>query len=265
MKPATSIAKVCRILDEFRQRPSMGVSEVAERTGLLPSDIHRILSSLMVFGYVGQDPHSKRYYLGLELLKLGQAVVVRLGVRDVGRPVLCRLAEEAGATASLATFDSHDLSIIFVEQIDSTEDVQIKLRIGARAAPHATGVGKVLCAYLDSETRRKVFEKYGTPRLTSKTVTDCARLERELETVRANGYATDLGEALEGAYCVAAPVRNHHGEVIAAISVSMTVGQFRRWRESQLVRMVTAAAATFSAGLGYVAPEEVRGAAKSNG
>ena len=78
MKPATSIEKVYRVLNAFRARPSFGVTELAEQTDLLPSDVHRILRSLAHFGYVAQDEHTKKYRLGLELLKLGHLVGERI-------------------------------------------------------------------------------------------------------------------------------------------------------------------------------------------
>jgi DNA-binding IclR family transcriptional regulator len=68
---ATTVTKVCRILTEFKGRPSLGVTQIADRTGLLPSDVHRLLSSLQVYGYVEQNPNTKRYSIGSELLSLG--------------------------------------------------------------------------------------------------------------------------------------------------------------------------------------------------
>ena len=68
---ATTVTKVCRILTEFKGRSSLGVTQIADRTGLLPSDVHRLLSSLQVYGYIEQNPHTRRYSIGAELLSLG--------------------------------------------------------------------------------------------------------------------------------------------------------------------------------------------------
>jgi DNA-binding IclR family transcriptional regulator len=264
MKPATSIAKVCRLLDAFRSRGSMGVVELSQHTDLVPSDVHRILKSLEAFGYVEQDAQSKKYHLGLELLRLGHVVLRRLELRTAARPLLCQLSEQAEATANLAIFHAHELDIIFVEQIDSPAEVQIKLRIGSHVNPHATSVGKVLCAYMDPETCRKVLEKDGMGRKTSKTITDRAGLEQEFERVRERGYALDLEEAVEGACCAAAPIRDHRGEVIAAVSVSMMATRFLRWRERQVAAMVKSTAARISVALGYQpAPAVPRAAARA--
>lgn len=265
MKPATSIAKACRVLEAFRSRGSMGVVELARDTGLLPSDVHRILKSLEAFGYVEQDARSKKYRLGLALLRLGHAVLLRLELREVARPLLCRLSERAEATANLAIFHPYECDIIFVEQIDSPTEVQIKLRIGSRVNPHATGVGKVLCAYMDPETCRKVLEKDGMERKTSRTITDRTLLEREFERVRKQGYALDLEEAVEGACCAAAPIRDHCGEVVAAVSASMMASRFYRWREREIAAMVISTAEKISAGLGYQVAMTGKGSVKAGG
>lgn len=142
MKPATTITKVCRVLDAFRERPSLGVTELAQETALLPSDVHRILTSLEPYGYIEQDPDSKKYHLGLHLLKLGHTVLQRLELREIGRPLLRHLSEEIEATVNMAILDCRELEIIFVEQVDSPSEWQMKPRIGARRAPlHRFGQG----------------------------------------------------------------------------------------------------------------------------
>src|SRR5262249_31315741 len=105
MKPATSIEKVCRIFHAFRSRSAMGITEVAEKTNLLCSDVHRIMRSLQHFGFVAQNPRTKKYELGLELLKLGHLVHERTQLCEVARPFMRLLSESALATANLAVFD----------------------------------------------------------------------------------------------------------------------------------------------------------------
>ena len=252
MKPATSIEKVCRVFAAFRSKPFLGITEVAEKTGLLPSDVHRILRSLQVFGYIEQD-ETKKYRLGLELLKLGHLVHQRMELRKVARPFMRHLSEVAQATVNLAVFEPHELEIIFVEQIDSPAEVQIQLRIGASVPPHATGVGKVLLAHLDKQTATRVIKKRGLPKRTKYTITDVSELENELEAVRSQGYALDREEAVAGAVCIAAPVRNYNGEVAAAISISMMAAHLAANEEARLIAAVQATAASISTSLGYSA------------
>lgn len=258
MKPATTITKVCRVLDSFRARPSLGVTELAQETGLLPSDVHRILHSLEPYGYIEQDPHSKKYHLGLHVLKLGYTVLQRLELREIGRPLLRHLSEEIEATVNMAILDTRELEIIFVEQVDSPSEWQLKSRIGARAAPHCTALGKVLTAFADRATARRLFKNYGLPKCTEHTLSTIEELERELQAVREQGHAVDREEAAEGACCVAAPVRDHTGAVVAAISASMMASRYFRWNEARLASLMKAAAAKFSASLGYEPKAERR-------
>jgi DNA-binding IclR family transcriptional regulator len=251
MKPATTITKVCRVLDAFRDRPSLGVTELAQETALLPSDVHRILNSLETYGYIEQDPHSKKYHLGLHVLKLGHTVLKRLELREIGRPLLRRLSEEIEATVNTAILDTRELEIIFVEQVDSPSEWQLKSRIGSRAAPHCTALGKVLTAFTDRVTARRVLKRNGVPKCTEHTIVGADELEREFEWVREQGYAVDREEAVEGTCCIAAPVRDHSGAVVAAISASMMATRFYRWNEARLAGLLKATAGKFSASLGY--------------
>src|SRR4051794_12977478 len=116
MKPATTITKVCRVLSEFRNRPSMGVTDLARRTGLLPSDVHRILSSLQPYGFIDQNPETKTYRLGAGLLKLGLTVLQRSELCEKARPILKRLSDQVQATAHMAIFDSREVDIFLAEQ-----------------------------------------------------------------------------------------------------------------------------------------------------
>ncbi len=250
MKPATSIEKVCRVLEAFRSRPEMGIRDIAGATGLLPSDAHRIMRSLECFGYISQDAETRKYRLGLEVLKLGHLVYQRIELREVARPFLRRLSESVRATANLAIFDPNDMEVVFVEQIDSPDEVQIRLRIGSRASPHATAVGKVLAAYLHRSTARRLLKKDGMPRKTRNTITDLARLEKEFETIRAEGFAADREEAVVGAFCIGAPVRDHTGRVVAAISISMMAARVALSEERRLIHLVKQAAARISEALG---------------
>lgn len=229
----------------------MRLAELAEEARLLRSDAHRILSSLRTFGYIDQDTETKKYRLGLELLKLGHFVYQNLEVREVAKPLMRTLSEDAAATSNLAILDPKESEIIFVEQIDSPNEIQVKLRIGARVDPHATAVGKMLTAHQEPSMAMRILQKSGMRKCTKRTITDVDQLRVEFERIRALGYATDHEEALEGACCISAPVRDHTGEVVAALSISMMAARLGPSQEGTLIRMVRSTAARISAELGY--------------
>lgn len=251
MKPATTIAKVCRVLGEFKTRSSMGVTDIARRAELLPSDVHRILSSLEVYGYIEQDQHTRRYHLGSALLRLGLATLQRTELREAGRPLLKRLAEQIGATTHMAIFDSRELEVFLVEQIDSPGEVLIKPRFGFPAAPHSTALGKTIMASMDHRISDCVVRNSGLIKCTKHTITDSSALEAEFVRIRDQGYGVDREESMQGACCLGAPVRDDTGAVIASISASMRADRFYQWHEARLAYLVKSTAAELSAAIGY--------------
>jgi IclR family KDG regulon transcriptional repressor len=251
MKPATSIEKISKIFAAFRYTPVLGIKEISERTALIPSDVHRLLRSLEVFGYVDQDVATKKYRLGLELLKLGHIVHQRIEIRKVARPFVQRLATSTEANVNLAVFDPHQLEIVFVDQADASNEFEIRLRVGAPASPHATSVGKILVAHLDPAISAKLLKKNGMKRYTRNTTVELEQLQNEFRQIRKQGYGTDREEVVEGAFCVGAPIRDHTGTVIAAVSISIKAHNASESNEASLISAVKKTANQISIALGY--------------
>ena len=258
MKPATTITKVCRVLAEFRNRPCIGVTELARKTQLLPSDVHRILTSLQSCGFVEQNAQTKAYRLGVATLKLGLAAFQRSPVREAAVPLLLRLSDQMEATAHMAMFDSRDLDIFLAHQVDARDEVPFKSRLGAYTSPHCTALGKTIVANIDRDMALLALQKYGMPRATLRTITRLPEIEAQLNQIRDQGYAVDIEECTKGACCIGAPVRDASGETVGAISVSMSAARFHRSPEADLALAVKATAAELSAAIGYCATPPVR-------
>jgi IclR family acetate operon transcriptional repressor len=250
-KPATTITKVCRVLSEFRSRPSIGVTDLARRTELLPSDVHRILTSLQSYGYIEQDPTTKTYRLGVGFLKLGLTAFQRSEVREAAMPCLQRLSQQLEASTHLAIFDRRELDIFLVEQVDPPAEVAFQPRLGATTSAHCTALGKTIMANMDRELAIQLLKKNGMPRTTHHTITKLAVLEDELERIRQQGYGLDIEESIKGACCIGAPVLDAKGATIGAISASMMASRFYRSHEPQLAALVKAAASELSLAIGY--------------
>lgn len=256
MKPATTISKVCRVLGEFRQKPSLGVTDLARRTGLLPSDVHRILSSLKHCGFVEQNPQTRTYRLGVGLMKLGLAAFQRNELREAARPLLLRLSEEVEATAHLAIFDQQEFDIFLADQFDTAAEIPFKANFGATAAAHCTALGKAIMANIDHNVALRFLEQRGTPRTAPNTITQLAALEEELRRTESQGYSLDLEESAGGACCVGAAVRDWSGQTVGAISVSMPSQRFYRSQAVVLAKAVRATATELSEMVGYYSPSK---------
>jgi IclR family transcriptional regulator, KDG regulon repressor len=219
--PDYSIAVLDRALDVLEALAEgaepLGVTELARRVGATKSAAYRILANLERRGYVSKDGATARYTLGTRLAFLGHQSLGSFDVRRVGRPILEDLAKQFQETVNLGVLDGDD--IVYIDMIESNHGLRMAAKIGARDAVHATALGKAILAYLPE---RVIAQRLQRPllRRTARTVTNPQSLSEVLARVRENGVAEDLGENEVGARCVAAPIFDHGGNVIAAISVS---------------------------------------------
>lgn len=191
----------------------VGISRLAELSGLPLPTIHRLMRTLVTHGYVRQEA-SRRYALGPRLIRLGESAARQLGTW--ARPQLVELVAAVGETANLALLEGDD--VVYVAQVPSTHSMRMFTEVGRRVFAHCTGVGKALLAQLPAETVRDILARTGMPAQTPHTLTDPATLLRELAQIRQQGYAIDDGEQEVGVRCLAVPVPG--APAMAAISVS---------------------------------------------
>jgi IclR family KDG regulon transcriptional repressor len=250
VKPASTVTKVCRIMGEFKNCKSFGVTDLARRTMLLPSDVHRILASLRASGYIDQDPDTRKYRLGFALLRLGLTAFQRNEFRDKAQPVLIRLSQQIGANIHLGVFDERELEVILIDQIETSAESIFRGHLGGAVQLHCTAIGKAVLAGLDRHTATYALERSAMTRNTKRTITDIATLEKQLERVPGQGYAVDRDECIEGASCIGSPFVDDTGAVVGAISASMPTSLFIACDESWVSARVKAAALSLSAALG---------------
>ncbi|MCR3721914.1 MULTISPECIES: IclR family transcriptional regulator [Prauserella salsuginis group] len=239
-----TVQKIGPVLDLFTiDRPEWGVSEVAERIGVPRSSAHALLSSLVETGLL-QCRTRGRYRIGWRIVELGETLRGTVDVRSVAAPVLQELADRFGETSHLAVMERY--KVLYVDKIVGNHVINVTgARIGAALDAHCSAVGKVLLAHRDPEEIRRFVMDKPLRRLTPSTITNPRALEQELETVRRSGCAFDLGEAVQEVHCVAAPVRDDLGAVVAAISMTVPASRFTPAR-NEIKRAVMAAASDAS-------------------
>lgn len=246
----TSLAKALRVLDLFNGVDGgLSLSEIAQRMHTRPGSIYPIVYTLYKFGYLARDPETKRYSLGLRILTLANQILSSLDIREKAKPVLKRLARELGVNAHLAML--YEGEVLYLDREEAAPSVVIPSVIGRRVPPHCTALGKVLLAH-NPEVLDELLARGPLPALTPNTVTDPELLRRELERVRQQGYATDWEEFHEGNICVAAPVRNYRGTVVAAISVSLPKARLTHDSLGRFVQAVISGAHEVSSAIGYL-------------
>src|ERR1700683_5401554 len=250
MKPATTVTKVCRVMEQFQERQSLGITDLARRTGLLPSDVHRILMSLRANHYIWQDPETKKYRLGLALMRLGLTAFEGNLLREKTQPILTQLSKRLGATTHLGLLDAQKMELILIDQISGPTAEMLQVHLGDIEQLHCTALGKAILANLDPRRFASALQKSGMPRSTRYTITDAAVLELQLEEVRRCGYSVDHEEFTRGVCCVGSSLRDFTGAVVGAISSSMPTSCFHEWGETQLGAILRIAADNLSAVLG---------------
>ena len=220
--PIKVLDKTFSILDILLQHGStMHMTEIAEKLGFYPSTIHRILDTLKYWGYVEQNPNTQKYQLGLKLLELGMARYHQMDLVKEATPCLKKLAKQCNETVHLGVLEEGE--VMYLAKEESSQTIRMISYVGKRAPLHCTALGKVLLTYLSSEERKKILGEKVLPRLTENTITDKRELEKELSKVREQGFALDREENEKDVRCIAAPIRNYHGKVIAAISISSPI------------------------------------------
>jgi len=213
------IERMMKLLDVLSTHPDpVSLKQLALETGLHPSTAHRILAAMAGSGFVERgDPGT--YRLGIRLLELGNVVKSRIGIREAAMPLMQRLHQRIGESVNLGVRQGDE--IVYVERTSSGRaSVRVVHLVGARAPLHVTAVGKLFLAEDGPKKLREYVERTGLPGFTPTSLTTLAALERELDRTRRHGVAFDNEEIEQGLRCIAAPVRDDSGELVAGLSVS---------------------------------------------
>jgi len=227
------------------QQDPMSLKDISERTGLHPSTAHRILNDLAVGRFVDR-PQAGSYRLGMRLLELGNLVKARLDVRDAAIGPMRELHRVTNQPVNLSVRQGDE--IVYIERTYSERSgMQVVRAVGGRAPLHLTSVGKLFLAADDPQRVRGYATTAGLTGHARTSITDIARLERELASVRALGIARDDEELEPGVRCMAAGVYDDQGKLVAGLSVSAPAD---RLEESWLER-VKSTAAQISSALGH--------------
>ncbi|KIF68218.1 IclR family transcriptional regulator [Streptomyces sp. AcH 505] len=211
-----TVDRALSILPLLAQGPA-DLGQVAERLDVHKSTALRLLRTLHEHGLVYRQ-QDQRYRLGARLFALAQEAVENLDIREIAHPHLVALNEQCGHTVHLAVHE--DGEVLYIDKVESRYPVRMYSRIGKPVALTVAAVAKLLLADLPEPERRTLAQRLDYPMYTPRSTPDAAAFLDELATVRAQGWATDLGGHEESINCVGAPVRGTEGRVVAAMSVS---------------------------------------------
>lgn len=226
------LTRATAILAAFdSERRSLGTSELARRTGLAKSTVHRLAHELIQHGLL--ERRSDGFVLGLWLFELGELVPRQLDLRSAALPYMADLRAATRQTVHLAVLDGTD--VVYVEILRSRDAPTLPSRVGGRLPAHATAVGKAVLAFSEPEVVDAVL-RAGLPRLAERTVTASSLLQRSLKLICAHGIAYDYEESQAGLVCAASPITAANGAVVGALSVSGWSGRLNVRRVGPAVR-----------------------------
>lgn len=244
-----TVRKVGRVFDLYSlERPEWGVGEIARALGLPASSASELLSVLEDEGFLRRT-RARRYRLGWRVMSLNQILVGTTELRDEAHRAMEHLVSLFGETVHLAALERGQ--VIYLDKLRGTRAVRVEvIGVGVRIHGHCSGVGKVLLAHRPWGDVVEILEREGMPARTPNTITALGSFHEELERVREQGYAYDLEEGELELCCVAAPIRDFSGEVVAAMSLSVPAYRFERSRDRYRITLL-AAALEASKRLGY--------------
>jgi DNA-binding IclR family transcriptional regulator len=213
------VVKTFRVIEVVAQHSDgIQLGELARKCEKAPkATVFRILHTLKALGYVQQDEVSGAYRLTHELAWLGRSET-RDTLKRAARPHLERLRAQFEQTVGLAVLD-HD-QLLYIEILEGLRSVRMNATVNTYAPLHCTSLGKAILSKLDAEELARVLGRKPLPKLTSKTITSIAQLEKHLAEVRSQGHAVDDEETEQGARCVGAVICGRQGKPVGAISVS---------------------------------------------
>lgn len=252
VKSAERVLKIFELLKDYPE--GLTNQEISEKLGYAASSTLAILPTLVDNDFLSLD-QGKKYTLGSSLIALGSAAKKNMSLDKVAEPILKDLMAEVQETCFLAIRRGEN--IVYIAKKKGPFTVATNVDIGSMRPVYSTGLGKAFLAFLPEDETKELLDNMPDTQYTSNTITDRAVMETQLKQFRKQGYTIDNQEMEDGLWCVAVPIYNETGKVIATMSVS---GPYKRMQEKKksVIKAITEAGVKFSRKLGYVKEDHIQ-------
>ncbi|MFC0558830.1 IclR family transcriptional regulator [Halalkalibacter alkalisediminis] len=232
-----------------QNKEGRGVTELATHLDLNKSSIFKLLSTLVSHGYIEQDPNTKKYRLGYKYLELSSILLESIDLRTEAKPFLEELESLTNEVIHLVVYDQGE--VIYIEKLEGSETLRTHSKVGRRAPMHCTSVGKVILAHLPEHEVSAIIDKYGLPRHTEKTITDRDQFLLELQKIKRKGFGVEVEENEAGISCMATPIFDNRGKIVAAVSISGPSTRLTKERIERLSSILIEVGSKISRRLGF--------------
>lgn len=247
-----SVDRTFTILEELsKYKEGCGVTALSHVVGLHKSTTHRLLLTLLNRGYVQKDAHTDRYMLGTKFLYLASALLDSMDLRSIARPYIQKLAKDTNETVHLAIREENE--VVYIDKVESGRDYSMRMysRIGKRVPLYCTAVGKVLLSDVNFNQVQELIKENEMVKFTENTIDNHADLEKELNMIKKRGYGIDEIEHEQGIRCVAAPVYDRDGKIVASVSIAGLTIFVTKERLPELIEKITETTMMISTQLGH--------------
>ncbi|WP_336741278.1 HTH-type transcriptional regulator BhcR [Aureimonas altamirensis] len=243
-----AVDRALDVLDAIAASDGISLSRLADQLDESVATIHRVLGTLEHRDFVECGADDQLWRVGSGAFRLGSSFLRRTNVVEQSRPALRQLMQSCGETANLGM--EKEGFVLFLSQVETHEAIRAFFPPGTLSPLHASGIGKALLSTYDAPRFETFCATVPMVRFTDKTLTSAQDLARDIALARQRGFAVDDEEKSPGMRCVAAPIRNHHGEAVAGISVSGPTHRMGTERLDEIGAHVKAAATEVSRRLG---------------
>lgn len=246
-----AVSKVFDMIEALAncQEGELSLAELADALHWNRTTVYRFIQTLIDIEYVQYTPKTEKYHLTFKIVGLANRMVNQLDIRKISHSYMVELADTWQLNVHLGLIDGND--IVFIEHIDYDQLLGTKFNIGRRSPVHATAIGKVILSTWNPKRIEAFLKNYQFTRCTPKTIVDKDLFVSETFKISQTGYAQDQGECNYDVYCIAAPIKNVHGEAIAGISLSGSESQIHNHSINELGESIKVAARKISANLGH--------------
>lgn len=229
----------------------MGVTEIGQKLGLHKSTVFRLINALVQRGYLEKDQNTGLYKIGLKFVEISSLHLQQIELKTEAAPFMRHLTEVTGQVTHLAILD--ETEVVYIEKIEVIQSLRMYSQIGKRLPVYCSALGKAILAGQNSDYQERIAKKMDYTRHTENTITNPGEFMNELEKTRQRGWAIDNEEHEPGIRCIAAPIKDFTGKVIAAISITGSKAVIIPEKDEYYSKLVVDAAANISKRLGYFA------------
>jgi IclR family KDG regulon transcriptional repressor len=250
-KVIASVQHALQILDLFNGTCSeLGNVEIAKALNMDPSTVAGLVYTLKLNKYLDQNLTNRKYRLGLKLVERASTLLRHIDLRKIATPYLEELLKWSSESVNLGIRDQYE--VVYIERLFGDHALGVRSELGKRAPLHSTALGKAILAHMDINEARVILANYEFVPVTRYTITDQKQFQSEMEHIRDYGFAIDEQENEIGGRCIAAPIYNNDGDVIAAVSISVPIQRLPNGKIAAYGEKIKAAALEISRNIGYI-------------